>query len=202
MAISGAAVAYCVTGGIVAYSGIKGSTISDTVKAVLSGNLTVTSTEPISATVSAGTPGTGSGGSAIGNAAVAGASAGSGQPVANNGSAQAILQQTAAQFGWGSGPQWQALSSVEMAEAGFNPNATNPQSGAYGLAQALGHGQGSATQGTVTNEYGGYGLSAAQAKLANSGNAAMQALWMCNYIKDTYGSPAAAWAHEQADHWY
>lgn len=201
MAISGAAVAYCVTGGIVAYSGIKGSTISDTVKAVLAGNLTVTPTEPISATVSAGTTPGGSG-SAIGNAAVAGASAGSGQPVANTGSAQAILQQTAAKFGWGSGTQWQALSNVEMAEAGFNPRAKNPSSGALGLAQALGHGN-SNTGGTLGNEYGGFGLSDAQAKLANSGDAAMQALWMCNYIQATYpGGPVTAWAHEQADHWY
>ena len=22
----------------------------------------------------------------------------------------------------------------------------------------------------------------------------MQSLWMCNYIKDTYGTPSAAWA--------
>jgi hypothetical protein len=130
-----------------------------------------------------------------------GSTSSSGQPVSNSGSAQAILQNTAAQDGWGSGAEWQALSNVENAEAGFNPTADNPSSGALGLAQALGHGNAN-TAGTLGNQYGGYGLTDAQAKAANSGNAADQALWMVNYIKSTYGSPEAAWAHEQADHWY
>jgi hypothetical protein len=130
-----------------------------------------------------------------------GSTSSSGQPVSNSGSAQAILQNTAAQDGWGSGAEWQALSNVENAEAGFNPTAENPSSGALGLAQALGHGDAN-TAGTLGNQYGGYGLTDAQAKAANSGNAADQALWMVNYIKSTYGSPEAAWAHEQADHWY
>jgi hypothetical protein len=130
-----------------------------------------------------------------------GSTSSSGQPVSNSGSAQAILQQTAAQDGWGSGSEWQALSNVENAEAGFNPTADNPSSGALGLAQALGHGNAN-TAGTLGNQYGGYGLTDAQAKAANSGNAADQALWMVNYIKSTYGTPEAAWAHEQADHWY
>lgn len=124
-----------------------------------------------------------------------------GEANVSGGSAQALLQNAAAQHGW-TGAQWQALANVEMAEAGFNPNATNPSSGAYGLAQALGHGQGAATQGTVTNEYGGFGLSSAEAKAANSGDAGAQAVWMCNYIAATYGTPEAAWAHEQAHHWY
>jgi hypothetical protein len=119
-----------------------------------------------------------------------------------SGSGQEALQAAAAAHGWGSGAQWQALSNVEMAEAGFNPDATNPSSGAYGLAQALGHGNGVATQGTVTNEYGGFGLTDAQAQAANSGDAGAQAIWMCNYIAATYGTPEAAWAHEQANSWY
>lgn len=47
MSVSPAAVAYTVVGGLIAFSGIKGATIADTVKAVLSGNLTVINTEPI-----------------------------------------------------------------------------------------------------------------------------------------------------------
>lgn len=119
-----------------------------------------------------------------------------------SGSGQQALQAAAAAHGWGSGAQWQALSNVEMAEAGFNPNATNPSSGAYGLAQALGHGNGAATQGSVTNEYGGFGLTDAQAKAANSGDAGAQAVWMCNYIAAVYGTPENAWSHEQSFHWY
>jgi hypothetical protein len=63
MAIKGASLAYCVVGGLVLYSGIKGATIADTAKAVLSGNLTVTSTEGIT-TPSGSTAGSTTGGSA------------------------------------------------------------------------------------------------------------------------------------------
>lgn len=133
--------------------------------------------------------------------AAGGTEAGGGS-VISGGSSQAILQQTAAQFGW-TGAQWQALQNVEMAEAGFNPLSDNPGSGAYGLAQALGHGtSGTACPATGKNEYGGYGLSTAQAQQANCGQPGPQALWMCNYIKDTYGNPENAWAHEQSEHWY
>lgn len=60
MPVSGASVAYAVTGVLLIYSGIKGATITDTVKAALSGNLNVTDTEPLSAnTVTAGSPGSG-----------------------------------------------------------------------------------------------------------------------------------------------
>lgn len=54
MPMSGAAVAYCTIGGLILYSGIKGATIADTVKAALAGNLTVTSTEAISSGAAAG----------------------------------------------------------------------------------------------------------------------------------------------------
>lgn len=64
MAGKGVAVAYAVVGGVVLYSGIKGATIADTVGAVLTGNLTVSNTEPIQAQNSGGggsapTPATG-----------------------------------------------------------------------------------------------------------------------------------------------
>lgn len=47
MAIKGASVAYVVVGGVLVYSGIKGSSISSTVKSVLAGNVNVTNTEPL-----------------------------------------------------------------------------------------------------------------------------------------------------------
>lgn len=118
-----------------------------------------------------------------------------------SGSGQQALQSAASAYGWGSGAQWQALQSVEMREAGFNPQAKNPSSGALGMAQALGHGD-AATAGTLGNEYGGFGLTDAQAQAANSGDAGAQALWMVNYIAATYGTPANAWAHEQSAGWY
>jgi hypothetical protein len=33
-------------------------------------------------------------------------------------------------------------------------------------------------------------------------DAATQIRWGLGYIKDLYGSPCGAWAHEQADGWY
>jgi hypothetical protein len=47
MAISGAAVGYSAIGGIILFSGIKGATLSATVKAVLAGNLNVSGTQTI-----------------------------------------------------------------------------------------------------------------------------------------------------------
>jgi hypothetical protein len=103
-------------------------------------------------------------------------------------------------YGWYPGPQWDALNNVAMAESGWRANARNP-SGAYGIAQALGHG----TQGTAgttgINEYGGY-VSDATARAANSGSAAAQIAWMLAYIKSRWGNPENAWANEQANHSY
>lgn len=47
MPFSGAAVAYATVGGLILYSGIKGATISATVKGVLAGNLNVAGTQGI-----------------------------------------------------------------------------------------------------------------------------------------------------------
>jgi hypothetical protein len=89
-----------------------------------------------------------------------------------------------------------------MAESGWSATARN-SSGAYGIAQALGHGQGAATVGTTgINEYGGYGVSDATAKAANSGSAAAQIAWFLAYIRSRWGNPENAWANEQANHWY
>jgi hypothetical protein len=50
----GASIAYSVGGGLILFSGIKGATIVDTAKAVLSGNLSVSNDEPISASDGSG----------------------------------------------------------------------------------------------------------------------------------------------------
>jgi hypothetical protein len=69
-------------------------------------------------------------------------------------------------------------------ESGWRWNATNPSSGAYGIPQAL-----------PAN------------KLASAGgdwktNPYTQIRWGLQYIRDRYGSIAAAWAHEQHFNWY
>ncbi len=119
-------------------------------------------------------------------------------------------------YGWDKGPEWAALTQIVNAESRGNPLIANP-SGAFGIGQALGHGTsgsgGSPITYTVTtspptqvsgqvNQYGGYGLSDAQAQAANSGNAYWQSVWMMNYIKATYGDPIAAWAFHVAHNWY
>jgi cell wall-associated NlpC family hydrolase len=56
MAVKGMSVAYCAAGGLILYSGIKGATIQDTVKGVLSGNLSLSDTEGIAPSPSQAAP--------------------------------------------------------------------------------------------------------------------------------------------------
>lgn len=116
----------------------------------------------------------------------------------------AAIHQAANRAGWGSGTQWNALQNLIASESGGNPNIANPTSGAFGIAQALGHGgQGTACPKNGRNQYGAnYGLNRAQAQQANCGNAYYQAIWMMNYIKDRYGTPAAAWSFHQQNNYY
>lgn len=95
-----------------------------------------------------------------------------------------------------------ALVSLWNQESGWSPKARNSGTGAFGIAQALGHGVPGGAAPDGTNEYGGFGLSPAQAQAANSGVAYWQIVWGLNYIANRYGSPQAAWAHEQANNWY
>ena len=82
--------------------------------------------------------------------------------------------------------QWAPFASLEAQEAGWNPQALNPSSGAAGLAQALPPSKYPAGAWPYT------GLNSAK----------LQLQWMMSYIKERYGSPAAAWAHEQSAGWY
>jgi hypothetical protein len=106
---------------------------------------------------------------------------------------------------FGDGPaQQQCLGWLWTRESTWDPAADNSQSGAYGIAQALGHGTDS-TAGTVTNEYGpinGMNLPNSVYVGANSGNADDQIDWGRVYIDLEYGSPCNAWDHEEAKSWY
>jgi TP901 family phage tail tape measure protein len=120
--------------------------------------------------------------STAGKIAAAAASAISGAGVSNS-SAFAALKSAAAKAGW-TGGQWSALNNVEMREAGYNIHAQNPSSGAYGMAQFI----------NGPSEYAQYG--------GNSTTAAGQAVAMVNYIRQRYGNPVNAWAHEVSAGWY
>lgn len=73
-------------------------------------------------------------------------------------------------FGWGSGPEWDAISKIVQKESGWNPNAANPTSSARGLFQKM-----TSIHGPVEGTAGG------------------QAQWGLSYIKSRYGTPSAAW---------
>jgi len=95
------------------------------------------------------------------------------------GSPQQIAMAMLGSFGWSSS-QFGCLQSLWNRESGWNPSATNPSSGAYGIPQAL-----------------------PGDKMASAGadwqtNPATQIRWGLGYIKQVYGSPCAAWSHEEA----
>lgn len=96
---------------------------------------------------------------------------------APSGSPQQIARSMLAQFGWSSS-QFSCLNPLWERESGWNPYAANSVSGAYGIPQAL----------------PGSKMASAGADWAT--NAATQIRWGLGYIKATYGSPCAAWAHE------
>lgn len=119
------------------------------------------------------------------------------------GQAQNTARLLLPRYGWGAS-QFGPLVKLIAGESGWSATARNPNSGALGIGQALGHGT-SGTAGTLGNEYGPqYGLSDAQAQAANSGDALQQIRWTLGYIKARYGSPSAAYAAWQArtPHWY
>jgi hypothetical protein len=135
------------------------------------------------------------------NTAAPAAGGGTQAPV-SSGAAQNTAKLLLSGFGWAAG-QLAPLISLWDRESGWSAKAKNPSSGAFGIAQALGHGQADTAAADGTNEYGAeYGLTAAEAQQANAGSTTWQIRWGLGYIQAVYGSPAAAWAHEQAYGWY
>lgn len=178
---------------------------TDPVKAVLQGKPPPAPGQPeasphaqLTADVQALQPDTGSSGGSGGS----GAGGSGGATLNTQGKTnKQVLQMYAAAHGW-TGSQWDCLDWVEMAEAGYNSLAQNGSSGAFGLAQALGHGT-AGTGGRYGNNYGAnYGLTTTEAIAANNGDGGPQAKWMCNYIKAVYGNPCAAKTFHQAHNWY
>lgn len=107
---------------------------------------------------------------------------------------------SSAPFGW-SGQQDSCLNWLWTRESGWSTSATNGQSGAYGIPQAL-HGTIGGQGGNEFSASASEGLSPAQLQGANNGDAADQIDWGLRYIRGTYGSPCGAWAHEQQYGWY
>jgi hypothetical protein len=104
------------------------------------------------------------------------------EPAPDPGSAQAIAYGLLSSYGF-STDQWGCLDDLWQQESGWRYNAENP-SGAYGIPQAL-----------------------PGSKMASAGpdwqtDPTTQINWGLGYIKNQYGSPCNAWAHEEADGWY
>lgn len=98
--------------------------------------------------------------------------------------AQATAQAMAAErYGWGA-DQFGCLVSLWNKESGWNHQAMNPSSGAYGIPQSL-PGSKMATVGADWQT-----------------NATTQIAWGLDYISRAYGTPCAAWGHSQAVNWY
>ena len=102
---------------------------------------------------------------------------------AASGSPRQIAQAMLGSFGWSSS-QFSCLDPLWEHESRWSVTAANPGSGAFGIPQAL-----------------------PGSRMASAGpdwqtSAATQITWGLRYIRDTYGSPCAAWSHEQATGWY
>ena len=102
---------------------------------------------------------------------------------AASGSPRQIAQAMLGSFGWSSS-QFTCLDPLWEHESRWSVTAANPGSGAFGIPQAL-----------------------PGSRMASAGpdwqtSAATQITWGLRYIRDTYGSPCAAWSHEQATGWY
>lgn len=100
-----------------------------------------------------------------------------------SGSPQQVAEAMLGSFGWSVG-QFACLDPLWAHESGWSVTAYNAGSGAYGIPQAL-----------------------PGSRMASAGpdwqtDAATQIRWGLEYIKGTYGSPCAAWAHEQSTGWY
>jgi acyl-CoA synthetase (AMP-forming)/AMP-acid ligase II len=83
----------------------------------------------------------------------------------------------------GDGGQFSCLESLWGRESGWNPDAQNPTSTAYGIPQFL------------DSTWAGTGI-------AKTSDGYRQIDAGLIYIEQRYGSPCAAWSHSQANNWY
>ena len=179
-------------GALLLYSGLKGKKFSDALRSVLAGSSPSTATQanPISSQ-----PGV----NPNIDPSVVAQIQGNPPNAAKIASYKAYAVSLLPAYGWPT--QFGALNNIVIAESGWNDHAFNP-SGAFGIAQALGHGTANTRASTGMNAYGNYGTPDWICKRANSGNGYAQLVWMLNYIKQAYGSPNAAWGFHLANGYY
>lgn len=183
MAVSTAAVGAIGAGALFAYAGLKGLSIPAAIQGIIQGKAPATAKKaagiPLAADIAnaaAAAQGSVTLGGGTGTSASGTAAAGS-----SAASYQAYAFSLFPSFGWGTDQQ-APLVKLWNQESGWNPAAQNPTSTAYGIAQFL------------DSTWGPYG--------AKTPDASLQIKYGLEYIRDRYGSPAGAWAHEQANNWY
>lgn len=94
---------------------------------------------------------------------------------------RALGQKLAAERGW-TGDLWDAYNRLVMKESGWNNNAQNPTSTAYGIGQFL------------NSTWKGYG--------PKTSDPATQIRYMLDYIGSRYGDPSKALQFHLAHSWY
>lgn len=186
--ISGVSVAILLGGSVLLYAGLKGKGIGDTVRSLMSGQSPESNAQITAITGLVNSDGSSFSGSATplsgtasGNTTFDPGTSAVGGTKAKN---MAIGRLLAAGYGWSTGPEWDALNKLWTQESQWSNIAKNPNSGAYGIPQALPASK----------------LPAAGLPPINSASA--QIAWGLAYIKGRYGDPLGAWAHEQANNWY
>jgi resuscitation-promoting factor RpfB len=177
-------------GALLLWSGLRGKSLSASLRDVISGKSPATLTAAYPIVTSPNANASGGGGIPSGGG---GGDTGAHGTSARANQATAKLSVLIGHPSWAVGQQWSDWVKLWNQESGWNNLAKNPSSGAFGIAQALGHG-GNGTAGKYGNEY--------PSKAANDGNALAQIQWGIGYIAQRYGSPSAAWAHEQSAGWY
>lgn len=105
-------------------------------------------------------------------------------PAPDPGTAESIGYNMLPQFGFSQSSQWGCLLNLWNRESGWNYEAENPYSGAYGIPQAL-----------------------PGDKMASAGadwqtDPATQIKWGLGYIQSIYGTPCGAWDFELANGYY
>ncbi|WP_432535382.1 aggregation-promoting factor C-terminal-like domain-containing protein [Kineococcus arenarius] len=96
---------------------------------------------------------------------------------------RSVARAMVAERGWGES-QFSCLDSLWTKESGWQWDADNPTSSAYGIPQAL-----------------------PGSKMASAGadwetNPVTQISWGLQYIENRYGTPCSAWSHSKANNWY
>jgi hypothetical protein len=190
--VSGMAVGATAMGGILIYSGIRGAKVSDTLRSLVSGQKPAgAQVYPITGNVQQGAAGPASGTYAPGYQPAA---TGQGGTPSSN---QALGKMLAGTYGWNAEPYWSALVALWNRESGWSNTADTRVSGldppnaavfAYGIAQA--------------RPWSKYPKAGWPPDKGGQADASVQIGWGLVYIKQTYGDPVKAEAHEQSAGWY